>query len=110
MPCNLSQKNNIITQCNEKKIPSFAYQLHFLKVELRVNVYIMVIINLNFLCKNVKEFPTIIDPFTFRGPLLAGQGNYFISNLIMWSRYVTRIDHYMKWKYNLSEFRPHISA
>ena len=37
MPCNLSQKNNIITQCNEKKIPSFAYQLHFLKVELRVN-------------------------------------------------------------------------
>ena len=72
--------------------------------------YIMVIINLNFLYKNVKEFPTIIDPFTFRGPLLAGQGNYFISNLIMWSRYVTRIDHYMKWKYNFSEFRPHISA
>ena len=71
----------------------------------------MVIISLNVLCKNAQEFPAIIDPFTFRGPLLAGQGNnYFISNSIEWSRYVTRIDHYMKWKYNLSEFRPHISA
>lgn len=38
----------------------------------------MVIINLNVLCKNVKEFPAVIDPFTFRGPLLAGQGNNII--------------------------------
>ena len=59
----------------------------------------MVIISLNVLCKNVKEFPTIIDAFTFRGPLLAGQGNYVISNVIVWSMCVTRIDHYMKWKY-----------
>ena len=71
----------------------------------------MVIINFNVLCKNVKEFPAIIYPFTLPGPLLAGQGNNnFISNSNVWSRYVTRIDHYMKWKYNLSEFRPHISA
>ena len=95
----------------KKKILSFAYQLHFLKVWIKGKFfYIVVIIYLNVLCKNVKEFPTIKDPFTFRGPLLAGQGNYFISNLIMWSRYVTRIDHYMKWTYNLSEFRLHISA
>lgn len=35
----------------------------------------MVILNLNVLCKNAQEFPAIIDPFTFRGPLLARQGN-----------------------------------
>lgn len=112
MPCNLSQKNNIITQCNEKKNSELCLPVTFSKsFNLGVNFcYIVVIIYLNVLCKNVKEFPTIKDPFTFRGPLLAGQGNYFISNLIMWSRYVTRIDHYMKWTYNLSEFRPHISA
>ena len=74
-----------------KKIPSFAYQLHFLKVWIKGKFfYIMVIINLNVLCKNVKEFPTIIDPLIFRGPLLAGQDNYFISDLIVWSRYVTK--------------------
>jgi len=70
----------------------------------------MVIINLNVLCKNVKEFPAIIDPFTLPGPLLAGQSNNFISTSNVWSSYVTRIDHYMKWKYNLREFRPNISA
>ena len=37
--------------------------------------YIMVILNLNVLCKNAQEFPAIIDPFFFRGPLLARQGN-----------------------------------
>lgn len=60
----------------KKKIPSFPYQLHFLKVWIKGKFfYIMVIINLNVLYKNVKEFPAIIDPFTFGGPLLAWQGN-----------------------------------
>lgn len=77
MPCNLSQKNNIITQCNEKKISVLCLPVTFSK-SLNIKgkfFYIMVIINLNVLCKNAQEFPAIIDPFTFRGPLLARQGN-----------------------------------
>ena len=37
MPCNLSQKNNIITQCNEKKLRALLTSYIFYKFELRVN-------------------------------------------------------------------------